>query len=254
MARIRTIKPEFFTSDDICTLSFPARLLYIGIWCEADREGRLEWRPNNLKRRYLPDDDIDIHALCAELIERRLVVPYGDGLAVIPTFAKHQHVNPREAQSSLPPPPESTRQARVDHASGTRQARVSDAQGGKEGKGKEGKEIPTTSGAAPPTSDPDRQQEQPPADPIFGTGLALLVRKGVPEKSARSFLGLFRKTVDDDLAAAELLAAAERDDVSDPLAWLRRAADGRKAQPRVSQLFPSAAPPAATPRRREFGK
>ena len=41
MARIRTIKPEFFTSDDICALSPRARLLYVGLWCEADREGRL---------------------------------------------------------------------------------------------------------------------------------------------------------------------------------------------------------------------
>ena len=43
MARIRTIKPEFFTSDDICALSPLARLLYVGLWCEADREGRLVW-------------------------------------------------------------------------------------------------------------------------------------------------------------------------------------------------------------------
>ena len=45
MARIRTIKPEFFTSDDICALSPLARLLYVGLWCEADREGRLVWTP-----------------------------------------------------------------------------------------------------------------------------------------------------------------------------------------------------------------
>lgn len=137
MARIRTIKPEFFTSDDICSLSMAARLLYIGVWCEADREGRLEWRPRNLKRRYLPDDSVDIDALCAELIDSGLIVLYGNGLAYIPTFAKHQHVNPREASSSLPAP-ETTRQARVDDASGTRDTRDSDAQVGREGKGKEG--------------------------------------------------------------------------------------------------------------------
>ena len=50
MARIRTIKPEFFTSDDICALSPRARLLYIGLWCEADREGRLVWAPRGFKR------------------------------------------------------------------------------------------------------------------------------------------------------------------------------------------------------------
>jgi len=104
MARIRTIKPEFFTSDDICALAPLARLLYVGLWCEADREGRLVWTPGVLKRRYLPDDSCDIDALCAELAARGLVRLYGDGLAWIPTFSRHQHVNVREAQSKLPSP------------------------------------------------------------------------------------------------------------------------------------------------------
>jgi hypothetical protein len=119
MARIRTIKPEFFTSDDICALSPLARLLYVGLWCEADREGRLVWTPRVLKRRYLPDDSCDIDALASELVERGLVVPYGEGLAFIPTFARHQQVNPREASSKLPSP-------------GT------DAQSGREGEGPQG--------------------------------------------------------------------------------------------------------------------
>lgn len=141
MARIRTIKPEFFTSDDICGLTLAARLLYIGTWCEADREGRLEWKPRSFKRRYLPDDDVDIDALCAELIDAGLVVLYGNDLAVIPTFGKHQHVNPREAASILPEnDASSTRHPRVTHAS----PRDSDAQVGREGKGRKGKEHAST--------------------------------------------------------------------------------------------------------------
>lgn len=138
MARIRTIKPEFFTSDDICALSMAARLLYIGAWCEADREGRMEWKPRSLKRRYLPDDNVDIDALCAELIDAGLVVLYGDSMAFIPTFGKHQHINPREAASNLPAP-ELTREGRVVHASVTVKTRDSDTQVGREGR--EGKET-----------------------------------------------------------------------------------------------------------------
>lgn len=133
MARIRTVKPEFFTSDDICSLSMAARLLYIGVWCEADREGRMEWKPRSLKRRYLPDDNIDIDALCSELVDAGLVVLYGDSLAYIPTFGKHQHINPREAASNLPDP-EATREPRVSHASVTKETRDSDTQVGREGK------------------------------------------------------------------------------------------------------------------------
>ena len=47
MAYIRSIKSTFFTSDDIVTLSPLARLLYIALWTEADREGRMTWRPGS---------------------------------------------------------------------------------------------------------------------------------------------------------------------------------------------------------------
>ena len=137
MARIRTIKPEFFTSEDIVALSPLARLLYIATWCEADKEGRLPWRPRTFKLRYLPADDCDAEAICAELVSAGLVVLYGEGLAYIPAFTEHQHVNPRETASSLPDPYAS---ARVDDASARVKSRI-DPQGGREGKGREGKEV-----------------------------------------------------------------------------------------------------------------
>lgn len=138
MARIRTIKPEFFTSEDIVFLSPLARLLYIALWVEADREGRLVWKPATFKLRYFPGDDCQIELLCKELVERGLVIQYGNGYAHIPSFKSHQHINPRESASQLPKPDEkSTRAPRV----GTRQSRVGTGanldghpQGGKEGK------------------------------------------------------------------------------------------------------------------------
>lgn len=140
MARIRTIKPEFFTSEDIVLLSPLARLFYISLWCEADKEGRFTWKPKTFKLRYFPGDNCDIEALAEELLGARLVVLYGEGLAYIPSFNKHQHINPRESASTLPdpkaPPVKRTREPRVstrDDAS----AREEDAQGGREGKGRE---------------------------------------------------------------------------------------------------------------------
>ena len=142
MARIRTIKPEFFTSEDIVSLSPMARLLYIATWCEADREGRLVWKPKTFKLRYLPADNCDPDALADELVQAKLVVPYGAGLAFIPSFTRHQHLNPRESASALPSPEELTR----GHASARVKSRI-DAQGGREGKGKEGEEEPNGSSA-----------------------------------------------------------------------------------------------------------
>lgn len=142
MGRIRTIKPEFFTSEDIVSLSPFARLLYIALWCESDREGRMSWKPKTFKMRYMPGDQVDIESLCKELTDAGLVKLYGDGLAYVPAFNAHQHVNPREQKSNLPPPPDdhasTTREPRVEHASVTREPRDSDVQVGKERKGKEG--------------------------------------------------------------------------------------------------------------------
>lgn len=121
MSRIRTIKPEFFTSADICALPPLARLLYVALWCEADREGRFVWNPRTFKLRYLPDDKCDINELCSLLLNAGLVAIYeinGEKLACIPTFTVHQQINNRESASRLPEPPDDvTRQARVRHAS-----------------------------------------------------------------------------------------------------------------------------------------
>ena len=106
MSRIRTIKPDFFTSEDICALSPWARLLYIATWLEADREGRLRFRPGSWRLRYFPSDPVDMDAVTAELVERGLLRPYGDGLAVIPAFTTHQVINGREAPSTLAEPPD----------------------------------------------------------------------------------------------------------------------------------------------------
>lgn len=139
MARIRTIKPEFFTSEDIVELDPLARLLYIALWCEADKEGRLSWKPKTFKMRYLPADDCNIDAICDALLTRGLVVAYGEGLAYIPSFKSHQHINPREKESTLPPPTleSTTRVPRVSDASVTSREEGK----GREGKGREGNDL-----------------------------------------------------------------------------------------------------------------
>lgn len=87
-------------------------------------------------------------------------------------------------------------------------------------------ELPPTAGSEPPNERPAIIDPESAPDSIFGTGLAFLRRKGVAEKPARSFLGLLRKEAG-DLTCAELLAKAESDDVTEPLAWLRAAAKSR---------------------------
>lgn len=130
MARIRTIKPEFFTSEDIVSLSPLARLFYVSLWCEADREGRMDWKLGTLKMRYFPGDNCDMQCLANELIDGGLVIVYevdGKQYAEIPSFKTHQIINNRESDSTRPP--------RVKHASKRVKA---EGKEGREGKGKEG--------------------------------------------------------------------------------------------------------------------
>lgn len=149
MARIRTIKPEFFTSEDIVSLPALTRLLYIATWCEADREGRLAWKPMTFKLRYFPADNCDIQAMCKELVDAGLVVLYGNGFAYIPKFSNHQHINPRESESSIQSPDVFLRVVNASARDSDGESTVSDAQVGREGKERKGTRV-TTDAAGPP--------------------------------------------------------------------------------------------------------
>ena len=72
--RARMIKPSFFLNEDLATLPYEARLLFIGLWCVADREGRLEDRPRRLKAELFPYDDIDLDPLLGKLAELGFIV------------------------------------------------------------------------------------------------------------------------------------------------------------------------------------
>lgn len=168
MARIRTIKPEFFTSEDIVSMTPLARLFYVSLWCEADREGRFEWKPKTFKLRYLPGDNCDVVELAKELIDAGLVEIYeaeGKTYACIPSFTKHQVINNRESESTIPAPNSETK---VD-APSTREPRVKAE--GKEGrKGREGNATERASRLPTDFTLPDDwstfcQTERPDLDP-----------------------------------------------------------------------------------------
>lgn len=56
MARMRTVKPEFFRSATIGKLDRDARLLFIGMWTEADDHGRGLAEPRHLAGSLFPFD------------------------------------------------------------------------------------------------------------------------------------------------------------------------------------------------------
>lgn len=109
MARIRTIKPEFWTDEKVVALTPLARLLFIGMWNFVDDEGRGEYSPSRLKLQILPADSADSSMLLGEIRREELILVYsvdGKEYFQVRNFAKHQKVDKR-TPSKYPPPPSS---------------------------------------------------------------------------------------------------------------------------------------------------
>lgn len=94
MAKIRALKPEFFTDERIVELSPLARLLYQGLWVHACDNGHVEDRPKQLKLRILPADMCDASELLDEMAALGLIIR-ADGWISIPTLTGHQKTDSR---------------------------------------------------------------------------------------------------------------------------------------------------------------
>lgn len=104
--RARNIKPGYFKNEDLAECPFEARLLFAGLWCLADRSGRMEYRPKRIKAEIFPFDSVDVpsmvQALCKYGFARIYVV---DGVTYLdlPTFTRNQTPHKNEKPSTLPP-------------------------------------------------------------------------------------------------------------------------------------------------------
>ncbi len=99
MARIRTIKPEFWTSSQVMSVSRSARLLFIGMWNFADDGGNQPANTKTIKAQVFPGDDLtepETTALVSELLETGLLEAYEVDYRWywhIPTWKKHQRID-----------------------------------------------------------------------------------------------------------------------------------------------------------------
>jgi len=106
--RARNLKPAFFKNADLIELPIHVRLLFAGLWCMADREGRLKDRPKQIRMEIFPADDVDVDASLADLARTGFISRYqiGEGKYIqVINFKKHQNPHRREAPSEIPPPP-----------------------------------------------------------------------------------------------------------------------------------------------------
>lgn len=102
--RARNIKPAFFKNEDLAGCSMAARLLAIGLWTLADREGKMEYRPLRIKAEIFPYDNVEIVALLDELARSKHIIVYSLGTSKyiqVPNFLKHQRPHKNELKSEI---------------------------------------------------------------------------------------------------------------------------------------------------------
>lgn len=111
MARIRYLKPEFFKNEDLVELPDKARLAFAGLWCWADKEGRLEDRPRRLKAEIFPYEKVDfeeiLNLLAASSNKKDpFIIRYeveDKEYIQIKNWNKHQKPHHTEKKSEIPP-------------------------------------------------------------------------------------------------------------------------------------------------------
>jgi len=107
MARSRNIKPGFFHNEYLVELPPETRLLFAGLPCIADREGRLDDRPKKIKMLLFPADVWDVDVMLDDLQASGFILRYevdGGKYIQIINFLKHQHPHQDEKKSTIPEP------------------------------------------------------------------------------------------------------------------------------------------------------
>lgn len=96
VARIRTIKPEFFRHRELQDLAkkhgAEVMLVYIGLWTQCDKAGNFLWDEDQLALDILPFLGIKIRKSLEVLETSKYILRYFDGKTFghIPTFKQHQ--------------------------------------------------------------------------------------------------------------------------------------------------------------------
>lgn len=110
MARIRTIKPEFWRAEQVTDCSPNARLLFIGLWNFCDDRGVMPLKPKTIKASIYPADDFsstDIRRMLDELSSNELIGTFegddGQEYLWVTGWKAHQKVDRPNPKYPAPP-------------------------------------------------------------------------------------------------------------------------------------------------------
>lgn len=111
--RIRSIRPEFWSSEDIASLSWEHRLIYIGLWSYVDDNGVGRDNAKLIAADLFPLEDVppvmSIHGALSEYSKRGMITRYtvdGKPYLHVSEFLTHQKINrPSDGRYPLPTSP-----------------------------------------------------------------------------------------------------------------------------------------------------
>lgn len=134
MPRIRTVKPGLFKNEELAELPMSARLLFVGLFCLADKEGRMEDRPKRIRAELFPYDNIDVNDQLSRLQSAGFIRRYEVGemkVIQVVNFTRHQRITGSEALTESIYPEQGNTLETTWKQLGRQEGK------GKEGKGKE---------------------------------------------------------------------------------------------------------------------
>lgn len=108
MSRIRTIKPEFWASEQVISCSPLSRLLFIGLWNFCDDNGVHQASYIRIKAEVFPADNFDIKEIKScinELINNGLIREYmvdDKAYWIVTGWKKHQRIDKPTCRHPLP--------------------------------------------------------------------------------------------------------------------------------------------------------
>lgn len=158
MARIRSIKPSFFRSEDVSVLPFRARLTWVGLWTQCDDAGRTKDNVRLIKADIWPLDNVtlrDVEEDLEVLAAHGRIVRYevdGRHYLAITNWREHQAIQ-KPTPSKLPPPPGTTDIDSGSATGGRPDARDRDT--GWKGEERKGGEGTRVSAREPPSKCPE---------------------------------------------------------------------------------------------------
>lgn len=231
MARIRTIKPDFWKHEELSELPCETHLLAAALLNYADDEGYFRANPKLVKAECCPlrEDSVSVHESLQKLSDAGYIRLFtgsdGKQYGHIKTFLQHQRIS-RPSESKIKELDNGNEDSVNAHGGFSED---SPPEGNKE-QGREGSSVPNGTGRETAPDDPVKR--------LFDTAVEILGEADVKPKHARSKIGQWRKSYNDG-EIFNALIQARKESAVEPIAYVEKTLQERSG---ANKPFPGYVP------------